>query len=215
LRTKNISLLGITENLVDTVREPDVPPYSKTMLEDHPLVFSGQPTSEKLANVRRSLFGEDRDQDPENHGGIYVLPVLPAIAWLLNMRCQGDIPNVPVFRSYLALTPSRVCLFIDQDKLNEEVKQRLKADGVEWRDYGVEEVKRWVLEHRIRVREESGEKALEVEGRVLVPTSASWGLADAIGLVSRLMVSTMRARIETEETGMAWLLMLAGQCQDD
>jgi Xaa-Pro aminopeptidase len=191
LRTKNISLLGITENLIDTVREPDVPPYSKTMLEDHPLVFSGQPTSQKLANVRRSLFGEDRDQDSENHGGIYILPVLPAIAWLLNLRCQGDIPNVPVFRSYLALTPSRVCLFIDQEKLNEEVKQRLKADGVEWRDYGVEEVKRWVLEHRIRVREESGEKALEVEGRVLVPTSASWGLADAIGLVSRLMVLTM------------------------
>lgn len=183
--------MGITENLIDTVRQPDVPIYSKTLLEDHPLHFSGQACSEKLANARKTLFGQDarKDQDPETHGGVYVLPVLPAIAWLLNIRCQGDIPNVPVFRSYFALTPDRACLFIDPSKLTLEIKDKLKADGVEHRGYGVDEVKRWVLEHRVRVREEMGEKALEVEGRVLVPTSASWGLADAIGLVSLPLVA--------------------------
>jgi len=177
LRPRNISLLGITENLIDTVRQPNVPEYSKALVEDHPLCFSGRSVEDKMKDIRRVLFEDDvkrksTDSD-DTRGGIYVLPVLPAIAWLLNLRCQGDIPNVPVFRSYLALTSTRCALFIDQDKLTIEVKDKLKADHVELRDYGVDEVKRWVWEHRIRVREESGEKALEKEGRVLVPTSAS------------------------------------------
>jgi hypothetical protein len=104
----------------------------------------------------------------------------------LNLRCTGDIPHTPIFHSYLAITPGSCCLFIHPEKLTTQIREKLEHDGVELRDYGVGEVKRWVLECRIKVREEEGEEGLRRKGKVGVPSAVSWGLADSIGLVRLL-----------------------------
>lgn len=173
-------MVPISENLVDKVRP--APAYSLSKVEDHPLDYAGKSTTEKLKEIRKDLFGEPGcPKEDDKAGGVYLLTVLPAIAWFLNARCHGDIPNVPAFRSYLALTLTTCALFIDDRKVTPEIKQKLQADDIEIRPYGIDQVKRWVLEHRVRVREEQGEKALDVQGRVLIPSETSWGMVEAIG----------------------------------
>lgn len=164
MEKRSSALVPISSNLIDEIR--DVPERSLSLLEHHPHRFSGRSTRDKLSNIRATLFNDD------NRNSVYILPVLPAIAWLLNLRCVGDIEFTPVFFSYVVLSAGSCALFVDDRKISEDVAEQMKEDGVEIKPYGLDNVIDYVKE--FRSKNSDNEK-----GKVLAPSAATWALARA------------------------------------
>lgn len=164
--------MPLPTNLIDKIR-----PYPGRSLEPivvHALKFSGNTAQSKLAVVRDSL-----NKKSPRHDWIYILPTLPAIAWLLNIRCPGDIPYCPVAYAYLVLTSDRVVIFVDKRKLNDEVNDIFDKIGVEVRPYGVEEVGKAVKE-TVKGFKDGNEKS---QVKLFAPKEFTWALEQAIAPV--------------------------------
>ncbi len=52
-----------------------------------------------------------------------------------NLRTAGDIAFSPIFVAYLYINPSRKVLFIDREKITDEVAEHLKKYSIEVEDY--------------------------------------------------------------------------------
>ena len=167
LDSSSTELIAVENNLIDKVRS--LPPRSTSPIVPHPLKFSGETTSSKLAKLRAVLDKKAKK------GWIYVLPTLPAIAWLLNIRCPGDIPYVPVAYAYLVLSRDDCAVFVDKRKVDDDLQTLLDADGVEVRDYGVGEVGKYVQDAVSKVRAQDEKWAV----KVFAPKECSWALAKA------------------------------------
>lgn len=105
----------------------DRPSIPKNKVEIQPLELAGESAESKIERVRQSLAEQGEE-------GI-VISQLDEIAWLLNLR-GSDVHCNPVFVSYVLLTQNDVTLFIDSEKLNENVKQYLESINVKVRPYG-------------------------------------------------------------------------------
>ena len=70
----------------------------------------------------------------ENGAEVHILTALDDIAWMLNIR-GNDIPCNPVVLSYLVLTETESHLFIQEETLNEKVKQYLANLGISLHPY--------------------------------------------------------------------------------
>ncbi|WVF67507.1 hypothetical protein IAT40_002263 [Kwoniella sp. CBS 6097] len=172
-------LIAIKDNLVDKIWSVD--PRSLGPINPYPLQFSGEDTPSKFTRVRSSLSSLQANASPfqgiKSNTWIYVLPTLPSIAWLLNVRCPTDIPFCPVPYAYLVLTSKRCVIFVEERKItNEELKKRWEDEGVEARPYGVEEVGKFVKDVVGDLRG-SNEKA---NIKVFAPRECSWALAETI-----------------------------------
>ncbi len=97
---------------------------------NHPFVlsarFSGMSCKEKLEGIRRAVCDDGAD-------GI-LLSALDEIAWTLNLR-GNDVHCNPVFVSYLLVTKKDAVLFILPEKLTDDVREYLQANGVRTEDY--------------------------------------------------------------------------------
>jgi Xaa-Pro aminopeptidase len=146
--------------------------------------FAGETASSKLDRVRESL--SQRRDGPD---WIYFLPTLPAIAWLLNIRCPTDIPFCPVPYAYLGLTQDACVLFVDGKKVEDgsEVQNELKEAGVDVRDYGVDEVGKWVKETLGKMKERGNDKKKVI--KLWAPNECSWALSKACEDVSGKLLS--------------------------
>lgn len=80
-------------NLVWTSR----PSRPTTLIDLHPIEFSGLHASKKLAAFAKSKVFDSLSSTPVG----YFISTLDEVAWLLNLRVQGDIPDTPVFHAYL------------------------------------------------------------------------------------------------------------------
>lgn len=172
----SITLVPLSTNLIDKIR--NVPARSLGPISPYPLALSGEDTPSKLSRVRKAIsqaVGGNRKSKVKEW--VYILPTLPAIAWLLNYRCPSDIPFCPVAYAYLVLTPSKCAVFVDKRKVENELDERWKGEDVEVRDYGVEEVGKFV---KAFVNENSEERNV----RVFSPAECSWALAEACSPVS-------------------------------
>lgn len=105
----------------------DRPPIPKNKVEIQPLELAGESAESKIERVRQSLAEQGEE-------GI-VISQLDEIAWLLNLR-GSDVHCNPVFVSYVLLTQNDVTLYIDSEKLDENVKQYLESINVKVRPYG-------------------------------------------------------------------------------
>ena len=109
------------------------------------------------------------------NGWIYVLPTLPAIAWLLNFRCPGDIPYCPVAYAYLVFTRDKCAVFLDSNKLDDDLRAIWAKDNIELHEYGVEEVGKYV-KSQVEAIQDGNEKR---KIKVFAPKECSWALAKA------------------------------------
>lgn len=138
--------------------------------------FAGETVSSKLKRIRAALASRVSGSTK----WIYVLPTLPAIAWLLNYRCPDDIPHSPVAFAYFVLTQDSCAIFVDDRKIA-QVKDGFKEDGVEVRKYGVEEVGKYVKENLDSFKQENAKARV----KVWAPVECSWALEKACESVSR------------------------------
>lgn len=81
---------------------------------------------DKLAKLRETLKQRNADA--------HFIATLDDIAWLFNLR-GSDVSFNPVFVSFALIEPDRATLFVDLEKVGVELRDTLKRDGVNLRDY--------------------------------------------------------------------------------
>ncbi len=176
LGPRSTKLIAIDSNLVDRVHDLG---QRSLGLNPYPLSLSGEGTLSKLSRIRGALSSTAISAD-----WIYALPTLPAIAWLLNYRCQSDVPFWPVAYAYLVPSPTQCAIFVDERKVrNADLRRRWDEEGIEVRAYGVQEVGNFVKGCLAVVREKQGEKARAV---VLAPQECSCAMSLACSPVGDL-----------------------------
>ena len=79
--------------------------------------FSGFDYDDKLLDVHEKLYEANAD--------MLILSALEDQAWLYNLR-GNDIANTPVFLAYTIITPDSTILFIDQNKIGNDIKNLLE-----------------------------------------------------------------------------------------
>lgn len=124
LAKKNITI-SYEDDLLNEIWE-DRPALSdvKAFLLD--IKYSGEDFTSKIARVREWMR--------ENNTTTHILTSLDDIAWLFNIR-GGDIKYNPVVLSYAVITLDKAILFIDENKLNDEIKTSFGEEVVEIKNY--------------------------------------------------------------------------------
>ncbi|MDE6741675.1 MAG: aminopeptidase P family protein [Muribaculaceae bacterium] len=97
-------------------------PLNKLFIHDEDL--AGERVESKIGRVMEEVGKSDADA--------ILLSALDDIAWITNLRTAGDVSYSPVFISYLYLdSGGRRVLFIDLEKLSEEVMKFLSSYNIE------------------------------------------------------------------------------------
>lgn len=121
---KNIKING-EYDLVDIIwrDRPQIPTSEVFTLDTK---YCGKSASEKLSMVREYMNKKQADY--------YLLSSLDDIAWLFNIR-GNDVRNNPVVISYVLISQENAFLFVDNRKINEDVSNELRKNGVYVREY--------------------------------------------------------------------------------
>ena len=88
--------------------------------------YAGVSTSDKLSHIREKM--QERECD------CHLVTSLYDIAWICNLR-GNDISHVPVFLSFLLLTPEETILYCFYESWSEDVIEYLKQEGIFVRPY--------------------------------------------------------------------------------
>ena len=88
--------------------------------------YAGESTQSKLKRIREDIASTGANA--------MMISALDEIAWTLNLR-GSDIDFNPVFVSYLLLRQQDAVLFIDAEKLTDEVKDYLRSNNIELAPY--------------------------------------------------------------------------------
>lgn len=124
LEEKQVNI-AYDEDLVGMIwtNRPALPEREGYLLKD---AYSGKSTKDKLADLHEVM----KKQGATHH----IVTSLDDIAWITNMR-GWDIECYPVVLSYLILTLDGGVVFMDQRKLNEELKANFETNHIEIKDY--------------------------------------------------------------------------------
>lgn len=124
LKNKEVSIIYDLD-LVDLIWQ-DRPALSKEPAFLLDVKYAGKSFSDKLQDLR--------DVIKEKEATSHIITTLDDVAWLFNIR-GSDIPYNPVLLAYSVITLEQVFLFVDKDKLNEEITATLENDGIVIKEY--------------------------------------------------------------------------------
>lgn len=166
-------LISIQSNLVDQVWGSDQPQRPKQCIKILDQAHAGKTFKEKLANLQEDI--------KQKNGTSFFVSALDEVAWLFNLR-GSDIPYNPVFFAYAVVGLDNTTLFIDGDKIPEDVAAELRDMKVEVRPYedafpAAERLSQSLI--KTNEKEESPKK-------LLVPLPASWAAVEALGGLSNI-----------------------------
>lgn len=99
-------------------------PTEKAFLLD--IEHSGESFSHKLSRIRQAM--------KEKKATTHILASLDDIAWLFNIRGR-DVKSNPVVLSYAVICTNSVYLFIDKNKIDEDIKHELSKENVQIKGY--------------------------------------------------------------------------------
>ena len=138
---------------------PDRPERPKNKLFVHDETVVGQDVDSKMDDLMTEVKAELANS--------VLISALDDIAWATNVRTANDIAYSPIFVSYLYVDDSRRILFVDQEKITDEVKKHLDKYHIEVKPY--EEVLNFVA-------------SLPKVNRLLIdPAKTARGVYDKIG----------------------------------
>ena len=126
LNKKDLSI-NSSVDLIDTIWE-DRPSIPTNPLFEIPAELSGASVSDKIADINNTLFIEGAD--------CTVLSALDEVAWTFNIR-GTDVDYNPVTTAYAFISEKESVLFIQPQKLTEEIAIGLKKEGVILADYSM------------------------------------------------------------------------------
>ena len=99
----------------------DRPTIPVNKVELQPIELTGEDVQSKLQRIRKALR--------EEHADGMLMAALDDIAWTLNLR-GSDVHCNPVFVSYLLIASQNVTLYINKEKLTNEVCDYLQKNGI-------------------------------------------------------------------------------------
>ncbi len=112
-------------NLIDEIWDTrPLLPQGKAF--EHELRFAGQTVAEKITQVRLALKQENCNA--------CIASALDEVAWIFNIR-GNDVDYNPVVLSYGYISVDEAILFIDINKIDDVLANRLQEQGVEILDY--------------------------------------------------------------------------------
>ena len=97
------------------------PAIPENPIEIQPIEYAGEGVSSKIERIRKALRA--------SHADGMLVSALDDIAWTLNLR-GTDVHCNPVFVSYLLIASDKVSLFVDEVKVNAEVRSYLETNGI-------------------------------------------------------------------------------------
>ncbi|WP_433999153.1 aminopeptidase P family protein [Endozoicomonas sp.] len=117
--------LSSDDDLLSAVWEerPALPVQAIFRHEDR---YAGKSCQEKLSALRSVMT--------EKNAGYHLLSTLDDIAWSLNLR-GSDVSMNPVFISYLLVGHEQATVFVDSEKLDDQLVKYLAESGVETQPY--------------------------------------------------------------------------------
>ncbi|WP_070089037.1 aminopeptidase P family N-terminal domain-containing protein [Merdimonas faecis] len=124
LSAKNIKI-EYSEDLIDQIWE-DRPPLSEKpafFLEEK---YSGESTESKLKRVREKM--------KESGADVHIIASLDDTCWLLNVR-GDDIDFFPLMLSYSIVTMDSMELYVDERKLDDQIRAELAKNNVHIHPY--------------------------------------------------------------------------------
>ncbi|MGL4773116.1 MAG: aminopeptidase P family protein [Clostridium sp.] len=104
----------------------DRPRLPKEKAFYHDVKYCGKSAKEKINDVREEM----KKIGVEN----YIITSLDDIAWLYNIR-GNDIKNNPVVISYALITIEKAYLYIDKEKVDDDLDNTLNDNGIEIKSY--------------------------------------------------------------------------------
>lgn len=125
-------------DLIDEIWE-ERPALSEEPAFDLDVKYAGETVESKLARIRKEM--------KEAGANTHVISTIDDICWMLNIR-GNDIEFFPLVLSYGILTMDSMELYIDERKLDDELKNKLAADGIKLHPYNdiYEDVKKFSVE---------------------------------------------------------------------
>ena len=122
-------------DLIDEIWE-DRPVLSEEPAFDLDVKYAGETVAGKLARIREEM--------KEAGTNVHVVSTIDDICWTLNIR-GNDIDFFPLVLSYGIITMDSFELYIDERKLDDELKAKLAKDGVNLHPYNdiYEDVKKF------------------------------------------------------------------------
>ena len=123
-KVKNINI-DSSKDLIDKVWE-DRPIIPNKKVIHHNIKYSGKSTHSKLTDIKLKMEKLSVDK--------YILTSLDDIAWTFNLR-GNDIEYNPVFLAYAIIDKENAVLYIDENKLDADLKDRLKESDIILKDY--------------------------------------------------------------------------------
>ncbi|KAI8094982.1 peptidase M24, structural domain-containing protein [Gilbertella persicaria] len=137
-------LIPISQNLIDLAWGKDRPESPKDKVFVQPIEYTGKKrksqempnivTLMKLGKSVQEKLKELRQHIQKRDAYGTVVSALDEIAWLFNLR-GSDIECNPVFFSYAVVNVSEAMLYVDLDKVTEEVKSHLDQASITVKPY--------------------------------------------------------------------------------
>ncbi|WP_201580066.1 aminopeptidase P family protein [Psychrobacter sp. Pi2-52] len=169
----------ITERDVLTEIWTDRPALPAAKLYTHDEQFLAQSATSKLAAVREGMA--------EAGATHHLLSSLDDIAWLTNLR-GADVDYNPVFLSHMLIDADKATLFVDTDKVNEDIAQSLKDSGITLADYSaVQEALSALTPDDLLLLDPS---------KVAVGTLSK--MADDVGFIEQMAPSTLLKSVKSD-----------------
>lgn len=124
LKSSSIEIIPNLD-LIEEIWE-DRPPFPKESIFDFSVEYAGKSRKEKIGDFREYF---------QNIGADYgLLTSLDNIAWISNLR-GSDVECNPVFIAYAVVDQENLNLFVDQDKVDNTLRETLEQDHVVLHDY--------------------------------------------------------------------------------
>ena len=98
------------------------PHLSKDLIFDFDVKFAGVSRDKRIEEIREELKSKNAH--------MYLISSLDDIAWLLNLRGQ-DVKNTPLFYSYVLVEEKKVVLFINREKIDENLFKILTESNID------------------------------------------------------------------------------------
>ena len=124
LARKNIKLSHEYDFIAEIWSDRKEEPMTEAFVHD--IKFTGLSASEKIENVRELLRKNDATHT--------LIGSLDDIAWTYNIRAR-DVECNPVVISYALISLDEAYLFVNEKKINDEVRSHLEANGIAIRGY--------------------------------------------------------------------------------
>lgn len=118
--------VAYNDRLYDSLWFGQQPKMSDSKLFVHPEKYAGESVKSKIEKCRK--FFESKNADA------MLVSTLDEVAWVTNLR-GADALCTPIFYSYLIIEKEKSTLFVDTDKITDEISEYLRANAINAAQY--------------------------------------------------------------------------------